>query len=326
MIAVRPLSLLVMVTALGLAGVPAGAAASSATFDPGSRPALDPDLRAAVVRIELAVDPLSAGPSLADALATTPDWTPYQSELLRRLRMRSLGSGFLVNDRGHVVTNAHVVLSGVRYPGLRLSYTAWDSMARLLTVVRDIWVTVGEGPDERSYLAVPVVLAEDLDLAVLKLLPPPGEAPRWRYLPIGGSASLQVGQPVCSAGFPNDGFSVTCGELRSLIRGRRVHENMRIIQQTDPTTGEIAATVGGTTPGPVVRLQHTAPTGHGSSGAPLLDSQGHVIGVIYALLSERPPVGGNGFSSNPDLNLAIASNVLKGLLTGHAIPFTERGP
>jgi len=322
----RAISVLVVVTALGLGGAPAGAAAQSAAFDPASRAALDPALRASVVRIELAIAPLSAGPSLAEALATTPDWTPYQSELLRRLRMRSVGSGFLVNDRGHVVTNAHVVLSGVRYPGLHLTYTVWDSMARVLTEARDIWVTVGEGSDERTYLAAPVVLAEDLDLAVLEILPPPGEAPRWHYLPIGDSASLQVGQPVCSAGFPDNGFSVTCGELRSLIRGRRVHEDMRIIQNTDPDTGETAATVGGTTPGPVVRLQHTAPTGHGSSGAPLLDSQGHAIGVIYAVLSERPPAGGNGFSSNPELNLAIASNVLRELLTRHAIPFTEGAP
>ena len=101
---------------------------------------------------------------------------------------------------------------------------------------------------------------------------------------------------------------------------------MRIIQEIDPDTGETAATIGGTTPGPVVRLQHTAATGHGSSGAPLLDSHGHVIGLIYAAVSERPPAGGEGFSSDPDLNLAIASNVLRELLTRHAIPFTEGRP
>jgi len=309
-----PALCLLVATAIGLAGAPAAAADS------------DPALRSAVVRIELAVDPLSVGPQLAGALAATPDHTSYQAELLRRLRTRSIGSGFLVNDRGHVVTNAHVLLSGVRYPGLHLTDTAWDSMARLLTEVRDIWVTVGEGSDERTYLAAPVALAEDLDLAVLEILPPPGESPHWQHLSIGDSAGLQVGQAVCSAGFPEDGFRLTCGELRSLIRGRQVHEDMRIIQDTDPETGETAATVGGTTPGPVVRLQHTAATGHGSSGAPLLDGRGNVIGVIYAVLSERPPAGGDGFSSNSDLNLAIASNVLRELLTRHAIPFTEGEP
>jgi S1-C subfamily serine protease len=71
----------------------------------------------------------------------------------------------------------------------------------------------------------------------------------------------------------------------------------------------------------VTRLQHDAPTGHGSSGGPLLDERGRVIGVAYALLSERDAAG--NASLRTDLNLAITSDVLLRLLQQHGIPYRE---
>jgi S1-C subfamily serine protease len=129
----------------------------------------------AVVRLEVACDPASIGPGLLAELSAKEHWTPYEAELHARLGNGSMGTGFMVNERGDVVTNAHVVLSGVRDARLHFTYAEWRSMARLLTVARDIWVTVGEGQEERSYLARPVAVAEDLDLAVLRLSRPPGE-------------------------------------------------------------------------------------------------------------------------------------------------------
>jgi S1-C subfamily serine protease len=80
--------------------------------------------------------------------------------------------------------------------------------------------------------------------------------------------------------------------------------------------------VTGTSQGPVVRLQHSAPTGHGSSGGPLLDAKNRVIAVCYAMLADRNQPA----SDETDLNLAIASDVLRKFLNDHAIPFTEAGP
>jgi S1-C subfamily serine protease len=299
--------------------------AGNAAADDGVPPGASPDLRAAVVRVEAAVDPFSLGPGLAATLAGRPTWTTYEAELARRLRTGATGTGFLINDDGFLVTSAHVLLSGVRYPGLRLTRSAWDSMARLLTVMRDFWVTVGEGDERRSYLAIPVIIAEDLDLAVLQVCRPPEDASRFAFLPISGSDALRVGGSVRALGFPEDEFQVSDGEILSLIRGARVHDGMQLVRRTEEGTGREAVLVSGTTPGPVVRLQHSAVTGHGSSGGPLVNDRGQVVGVAYAILSDGRLVAGGGDGA-PSLNLAIVSRVLRRFLAAHAIRYTDAGP
>lgn len=298
--------------------------AARASADAASLSAPDPAQRAAVVRIETAIDPASFGPELAADLAGRQPWTPYEAEIARRLRIGSTGSGFFVNSQGDLVTNAHVLLSGVRYRGLHFTYAEWDSMTRLLSAVRDIWVTVGEGDDARAYLAIPLVLSEDLDLAVLRVCRPPGDTAEFTPLPVASSDALRVGDPIRALGFPEDEFQAASGQVLSLIRGANVHEQMQIVHRMDPETGEETATVSGTTAGPVVRFQHSAAVGHGSSGGPILDSRGRVIGVGYALLAQRTPTSLTN-ANWADFNLAITSNVLKRFLTHSGIAFTEAG-
>lgn len=280
-----------------------------------------PALRAAVVRVEVAIDPTSNGPALMRELAARQSRKPFARELLRRLRMGAVGTGFLINSSGCVVTNAHVILSGVRYRDLRFAEAEWESMQRLLLTVRDIWVTVGEGEEQRDYLAEPVLLAEKMDLAVLQLVTPPGQPVTFTPLPIGASGGIRVGDPVVSLGFPDGEFEAGHGRILSLIQGYQVNEEMQIIEHTDGTSGERSVTIGGTSGGPVTRLHHDAPTGHGSSGGPLLDGRGRVIAVAYALLSERDAAG--NASLRTDLNLAITSDVLIGVLQQHGISFKE---
>lgn len=283
------------------------------------------DIRSAVIRVEAAIDPLSAGPELAADLAGRQPWTPYQAEIARRLRIGSSGTGFFVNADGDLVTNAHVLLSGVRYRGLYFTYADWDSMARLLEVIRDVWVTVGEGEEERSYLAVPVAIAEDLDLAVLRLSRPPGDETRFPYLALANSDALATGQAVRSLGFPEDGFQETSGRILSLIQGVAVHEPMQLVRRADPETGEEIVIVAGTSPGPIGRLQHNAPVGHGSSGCPILDERNRVVGVGYALLSDRRPDADEEIGL-AGLNLAIASNVLERFLISSSVRFEKGAP
>lgn len=287
----------------------------------GAAGAAESTLRDAVVRVEVAVDPFSWGPELQEELQDRQPWSPFEAELARRLRVGSVGTGFFVNAQGDVVTNAHVLLSGVRYRGLGFTQAEWESLARLLTAIRAVWVTVGEGERERCYLAAPVALAEDLDLAVVRVAPPPGERTRFVHLALADSDRLRVGQPITALGCLSDGLHASGGEVLSLIHGARVHEEMRLVRQTSPETGQAVVTVSGTSAGPLVRIQHSAPTGHGSSGGPILDARGGVIGVAYALLLDKnKPSDPNSVN---DLNLAIASNVLKAFLKAHAIPYQE---
>jgi len=229
-----------------------------------------------------------------------------------------------VNAQGYLVTNAHVVLTGVRYRNLHLSPEEWASIRVLLTTYRDLWVTVGEGEEQRDYLATPVVIAEDLDLAVLRVSLPPGETAGFSFLPIAHSSTLRLEDAVLSLGFPEYEFQFSRGRVLSLIYGKTVHEEMQLVQRTDPDTGQTITTVSGTLSGPLMRFQHNARTGHGSSGGPLLNARGELVGVAYALLSETDP-GGNT-ELRTDLNLGIASDVLIRLLQENSVFLTEVKP
>jgi S1-C subfamily serine protease len=297
--------------------------APAASAQPSPLPQFDPSVRSAVVRIEVAADPTSFAPDLSAELAARQPWTPYEAELAHRLRVISRGTGFLVNRDGFLVTSSHVVLTGVRRPSMNFTRGQWDSLSRLQSVLRDVWVIVGEGDAARSYLATPVIVDEGLDLAVLRVDLPPSDQTRFTPLSIASSDTLRIGQPVLALGFPEEDFEATSGEILSLIHGARVHDEIQTVRRVDPETGEETITVSGTSAGPLVRLHHSAPTGHGSSGGPVLDSRNAVVGVAYAILSERAPTTGN---SRDDLNLAIAANVLKQFLRAHAISFTEAAP
>jgi S1-C subfamily serine protease len=284
--------------------------------------AAPPALRQAIVQVELDVSAFSFGPALRVELASRQPLSAYEGEVSRRLRLGSTGTGFFINATGDLITNAHVFLSGVRYRSLPFTYSQWDSMARLLPAVCDAWVTVGEGDRAHSYLAVPAAVAEELDLVVLRVVRPPDDHTTFSYLPIGASGALQVKQAVTALGFPENEFQASAGAIISLIRGAHVHEEMRLMRRSSPVPGEPPVIVSGTSQGPVVRLQHSAPTGHGSSGGPLLDAKNRVIGVCYAMLADRNQPD----TDEADLNLAIASDVLSQFLRENAIPFTEVAP
>jgi S1-C subfamily serine protease len=116
------------------------------------------------------------------------------------------GSGFLWDDRGHVVTNFHVVQDS-------------DSQRVLLGDV--------------EYEARTVGAARDQDLAVLRI-----DAPRAKLVPIrlGTSAGLQVGQKVYAIGNPFGlDFTLTTGIVSALGRTIQSVSNATIFDviQTD---------------------------------------------------------------------------------------------
>jgi len=116
------------------------------------------------------------------------------------------GSGFVWDDRGHVVTNFHVVQGS-------------DSQR----------VTLGD----TSYEARTVGVARDQDLAVLKI-----DVPRDKLAPlrIGQSAGLQVGQKVYAIGNPFGlDFTLTTGIVSALGRTIQSASNATIFDviQTD---------------------------------------------------------------------------------------------
>ena len=161
---------------------------------------------------------------------------------------RATGSGFLVDDKGAIVTNNHVVSGSSK-----------------------LQVSLADGS---KYDAQIVSRDASNDLAIIKITP----RKALRYLQLGDSDKLQVGQKVLAIGNPFglEG-TLTTGVVSSLGRtirdeGERALENM---------------------------IQTDAAINPGNSGGPLLDSSGVVIGVntaIYNASGESAGSIGIGFA------------------------------
>jgi len=136
--------------------------------------------------------------------------------------------------------------------------------------------------DGRKFPADPVVLAPELDIAVLRI-----EAKDLPTLSLGDSGKLQVGDYVVAIGNPFGlGQTVTNG----------------IISATNRPLGR------GDSRG---FLQTDAPINPGNSGGPLIDLRGDVVGINSALFS---PSGNEASAGNVGIGFAIPSNDVKRIL------------
>jgi 2-alkenal reductase len=159
---------------------------------------------------------------------------------------QAVGTGFVWDSAGHVVTSAHVVQE---VPSLHVRLASGEAFAARL---------VGVSPDH--------------DLAVLRIA---GRAQPLPPIPIGSSADLEVGQAAYTIGSPFGlQQSLTTGVISALKRRlptRDGHEISDVIQ-TD------------------------AAINPGSSGGPLVDSAGRLIGVATAIYSPSGSNAGVGFA------------------------------
>ena len=160
---------------------------------------------------------------------------------------RGAGSGFVWDARsGLVVTNYHVV-----------------SGADRLTITL---------ADERAFQAMAVGLAPERDLAVLRIIDPPGNLIE---LPVGDSSELSVGRKVMAIGNPFGlDTTLTVGVVSALDREIQSPSNRTIrgVIQTD------------------------AAINPGNSGGPLLNSLGQLVGVNTAIFSPSGGSAGIGFA------------------------------
>jgi putative serine protease PepD len=178
------------------------------------------------------------------------------------------GSGFVIDRQGHIVTNAHVIDGAA-------SITVHFSSGKTVeaTVV---------GTDASS------------DLAVLRVDVP---ASQLDPLPLGTSASVDVGESVIAIGSPFGlPGSVTAGIVSAV--GRTVQA---------PNGYSIANTV-----------QTDAAINHGNSGGPLLDANGRVVGVNAQIQSESGGNDGVGFAIPVDTVKQVASAIVDGRTVEHA--------
>ena len=126
--------------------------------------------------------------------------------------------------------------------------------------------------DEQAFQAEVVGLAPERDLAVLRIIDPPGNLTE---LPVGDSSELSVGRKVMAIGNPFGlDTTLTVGVVSALDREIQSPSNRTIrgVIQTD------------------------AAINPGNSGGPLLNSLGQLVGVNTAIFSPSGGSAGIGFA------------------------------
>jgi S1-C subfamily serine protease len=197
------------------------------------------------------------------SILTTTTTNPFG--LPQRSSEEALGSGFVIDSGGHILTNAHVVTN----PG-------GGGISHHVTVSF-------QDPAGGSTAYPATVLGADplTDVAVLHVNVP---ASALRPLPLGDSRAVQVGDPVAAIGNPlNEEWSITTGIVSAINR------TIDSLQQGHNIPGAI---------------QTDAAINHGNSGGPLIDSRGQVIGITSQILAPTASSGSIGIGFAVPINLA----------------------
>jgi len=171
----------------------------------------------------------------------------------------SLGSGFIYDNSGHIITNYHVVAGSDPND---ISITFIDGTVYRARVV---------GTDQYSDLAV--LHVED-DIPAEKLIP----------LPLANSSGLLVGQEVVAIGNP---FGLSGSMTEGIVSGL----NRLIPVYQDPFSN--VATPAFSIPDVI---QTDAAINPGNSGGPLLNMRGEVVGINSAIFSTTGGFAGVGFA------------------------------
>jgi S1-C subfamily serine protease len=184
----------------------------------------------------------------------------------------SLGSGFIYDNSGHIITNYHVVAGSDPND---ISITFIDGTVYRARVV---------GTDQYSDLAV--LHVED-DIPAEKLIP----------LPLANSSGLLVGQEVVAIGNP---FGLSGSMTEGIVSGL----NRLIPVYQDPFSN--VATPAFSIPDVI---QTDAAINPGNSGGPLLNMRGEVVGINSAIFSTTGGFAGVGFAV-PSNTIAKVAPVL----------------
>jgi S1-C subfamily serine protease len=174
---------------------------------------------------------------------------------------RAQGSGFVVSDAGHVLTNSHVVTTAGERPSADPSTIRGAS--RVYVVFADGDRIPGSIVGWDLFNDTGLVKVDPRDHAVSPV-------------PLGDSSSVVVGEPVAAIGSP-------FGQESSLAVGvvSAIGRSIESLTSDYDVSGAI---------------QVDAPINHGNSGGPLLDARGRVIGINAQIRSDSGNAEGVGFA------------------------------
>ena len=212
---------------------------------------------------KIGIDPNSLLPFNIPIVSSILDFVPFQVPVPFNSEGLSLGSGFLINEQGYILTNAHVISNAI-----------------------DIRVVLSE--EQREYPAQIIGIDRLSDTALIKIDPDF----RPNVLPFGDSDALQMGEVVLAMGNPL-GFqhSVTSGLISAKER-ISPHPKDRFVNY----------------------LQTDSAINPGSSGGPLINLHGEVVGINTAIIQQAQLIG-----------FAIPINTVKEVMGMLIIGEDERG-
>jgi serine protease Do len=190
-----------------------------------------------------------------------------------------LGSGFIYDRDGHIITNYHVVASAI------------VDTNRLVSINGDSEITV-TFLDGSAYNARVVGSDQFSDLAVLKLEGDNIPYDKLVPLSIGDSIPLRVGEQVVAIGNPYGlSGSMTEGIISGL--GRMIPS----MPESPTIPDDMAPTVQSPSTYSIPDIIQTdAPINPGNSGGPLLNTRGEVIAINTAIFSTTGASAGVGFA------------------------------
>jgi len=215
-------------------------------------------------------------PSVVQVLVT--GYGPVESNSgnanLALAKQESIGSGVIIDPEGYIVTNAHVIRDARRVQ-VKIPVLATDETP-------DGWLVSSRG---RTLEARIVGSDPDIDLALLKI-----EAKGLPALTIGDYNKVRQGDLVFALGSP-EGLqdSVSMGVVSAAARQRDADN-------------------------PMVFIQTDAPINPGSSGGPLVNVDGELVGINTFIVTEGGGNEGLGFAI-PSAIVAFAYPQLRQL--GH---------
>jgi serine protease Do len=180
----------------------------------------------------------------------------------------AIGSGFVFDRQGHIITNNHVI-----YGGSNVTVTFSNGTIYTAEVV---------GADIFSDIAVLNVVTKEEESAQ-------GVSKEFIPLPLGNSSILAIGDEVAAIGNP---FGLTGSMTTGVVSGLG---RLIPIQTTNITTTPEARAFSI----PNI-IQTDAAINPGNSGGPLLNMNGEVVGLNTAVLSSGQFFSGIGFSIPSD--------------------------
>jgi S1-C subfamily serine protease len=168
------------------------------------------------------------------------------------------GSGFVVSEDGHILTNSHVVT------------TAGEGGNAIVRDARAVYVQFADGDRVQGK-----IVGHDpfTDVAVVRVDP---KTHALDPVPLGDSANVVVGAPVAAIGSP-------FGNETSLTVG--------VVSATGRSIASLTSRYN-----VIDAIQIDAPINRGNSGGPLFDARGRVIGVNAQIRSESGVNEGVGFA------------------------------